>query len=229
MPPDPQDLTPKPARDVTVLLVDDHEMVRVGLRTLLGQSPGIRVVGEAATVRAGIDAAINLRPTVALVDLRLPDGNGAEVTREIKRLLPDTKVVVLTSFADEALILEVVAAGADGYLLKEITWEKLAEAVHRVAQGGLVLEPTVARRLMNRAAGSPTAGRSDWDRLPTQDQEIVRRVARGMSNKEIAVELGLAETTVRNYLSRIFQRLNLNNRAETAAWYARVGEQPPRG
>jgi len=191
---------------ITVLLVDDHEMVRVGLRSLLSRSGQIAVVGEAGTAREAVAEAARLRPMVVLLDLRLPDGNGADVAREIKREQPDARVLVLTSYTDEALILRAIEGGADGYLLKEITGVNLAESIVRVAQGGMVLDPLVARRLMKRPEAVAASGDAMAD-LPDVEREILRMVALGKTNKEIAAVLDFAETTVRNYLSRIFQKM----------------------
>ncbi|KAB2657658.1 MAG: response regulator transcription factor [Verrucomicrobia bacterium] len=208
---------------ITVLLVDDHEMVRVGLRSLLSRSGQIAVVGEAGTAREAVAEAARLRPMVVLLDLRLPDGNGADVAREIKREQPDARVLVLTSYTDEALILRAIEGGADGYLLKEITGVNLAESIVRVAQGGMVLDPLVARRLMKRPEAVAASGDAMAD-LPDVEREILRMVALGKTNKEIAAVLDFAETTVRNYLSRIFQKIGVANRAEAAAWF--VQRQP---
>ena len=162
-----------------------------------------------------------MRPMVVLLDLRLPDGNGADVACAIKRAQPETRVVVLTSYLDEALILRALEGGADGYLLKEITGVNLAESIVRVARGGMVLDPLVARRLMKRPDGKADATANGTPDLPAVELDLLRWVALGKTNKEIAGELDFAESTVRNYLSRIFQKIGVANRAEAAVWYVR--------
>jgi DNA-binding NarL/FixJ family response regulator len=199
---------------VRVLLVDDHKVVRVGLRTLLSDSPMVQVVGEAGTIQQALTDCARLSPDVVLMDIRLPDGNGVEGTRRIKELLPATRVLILTSYADDETILKAIDAGADGYLLKEVENLDLAAALVHVARGGAMLDPAVARRLLDEhRAGSV----SRKPALSAQEQQLLELVSRGRTNKEIAADLELGEHTVRNYLSRLYQKMSVSNRAQAVA------------
>ncbi len=199
---------------VRVFLVDDHKVVRIGLRTLLSDSPLIRVIGEAGTVGEAMAGCAQLNPDVVLMDIRLPDGTGVEGTRRIKALLPATRVLILTSYADDETILNAIEAGADGYLLKEVDNLDLAAAVIHVARGGAMLDPSVARRILNQHRAESAASKPS---LSAQEQRLLDLVAGGCTNKEIAETLGLGENTVRNYLSRLYQKLHVSNRAQAVA------------
>jgi DNA-binding NarL/FixJ family response regulator len=202
------------AQPVRVFLVDDHKVVRIGLRTLLSDSPMVRVIGEAGTLQEALTDCGRLKPDVVLMDIRLPDGTGVDGTRRLKALSPATRVLILTSYADDETILRAIEAGADGYLLKEVDDLNLADAVIHVARGGVMLDPFVARRILNQQrAGSPAKKPA----LSAQEQRLLELVAAGSTNKEIAETLQLGEHTVRNYLSRLYQKMHVANRAQAVA------------
>jgi two-component system, NarL family, response regulator DevR len=198
---------------VRVLLVDDHEMVREGLRALLSRSEGMDVVGEAGDAAGALSAAIDLRPDVVLMDLRLPDGSGVDACREILSAVPGTRVLFLTSFAEEFAHVSTVLAGAAGFLLKDIAHEALVSAIRAAAAGNAVNEPEatllVQQRLRHTAA------------LSRQEYRILALVVEGKTNREIGVELGLSDKTVRNYLSNAFQKLGVSRRSQAAAEFVR--------
>lgn len=205
-----------------LLLVDDHEIVRAGLRTVLA-APGLEVVGEAATVSEAIDAAQRLKPDMVLMDIRLPDGSGVEACRKIRAAQPRTKVLFLTAFEDEDALLATVFANADGYLLKEIGNGNLVRAIFAAASGLSVLDPVSKRRILERAharaQASPHAGGSE---LSAQEHRVLALVAEGKTNKEIALAMHLSPKTVKNYLSHVFQKLHVTHRSEAAARFVRA-------
>ena len=215
----------KPLR---LLLVDDHEVTRIGLRTLLEACPQFEIAGEAGSVTEALEAATRLKPDLVLLDVRLADGSGIEVCRRLQRLDLDTKVLVLTSFADDNLVLDAVAAGADGYLLKEIHSERLVQAIEDVAAGKSILDPAVTRRVMS-CVSSPVllTSRNKLDVLSAQERRVVALVAEGKTNKEIGRELGLSDKTVKNYLSNAMEKLNLTRRSQAAAVF--VDQTRPQG
>lgn len=210
------------ANPIQLLLVDDHKVVRVGLRTLLGGTERIRVVGEAETMESAITEAARLKPDVVLMDVRLPDGTGIEACREIRAARPETRVLFLTSFADDAAVMATIFAGADGYLLKEIDEDALIRSIETVAAGRSILDPAVTQRVlakMREQSAPPTEHKRES--LSPQEQKVLALVAEGQTNKEIAAALGLSDKTVRNYLSNIFQKLQVSRRSQAAAIYAR--------
>jgi len=213
------------AQPVRVFLVDDHIVVRIGLRTLLSDSPMVSVVGEAGTLREALAGCGKLKPDVVLMDIRLPDGTGVDGTRRLKALLPAPRVLILTSYADDETILRTIEAGADGYLLKEVDNLDLAAAVIHVARGGAMLDPSVARRILNQHRAENTAHKPA---LSAQEQRLLELVATGATNKEIAGALHLGEPTVRNYLSRLYQKMNVANRAQAVAVHQGAGPTPPK-
>ena len=208
---------------VRVLLVDDHRVVRVGIRTLLSDCPAVGVVAEAGTGREALAETANSRPDVVLMDIRLPDGSGIEATRRIKEISPTTRVLVLTSYVDDATVLSAIEAGADGYLLKEADGPDLAEAVVHVARGGAMLDPFVARRVLDQRRAEKNSGQAP---LTAQEQRLLELVSQGRTNKEIAGDLGLGEGTVRNYLSQLYQRLRVANRAQAVATLHQLRSKP---
>jgi two-component system response regulator DevR len=211
-------------RPLRVLIVDDHEVVREGLRSLLNRREGISVVGEAGTVSTAVQEAARLRPDVVIMDVRLPDGSGVEACREIRQENPDAKVIMLTSYADDEAVFASILAGAAGYLLKQTRGQALAEAIEAVAQGSSLLDPAVTQKVLERVR--TLGGRRPDDSLSSlsdQEQKILLLIAEGKTNKEIAEEIFLSDKTVKNYVSSILSKLNLRRRAEAAAFIARKG------
>jgi len=207
---------------IRLLLVDDHEVVRVGLKTVLSQQPGIIVVGEAATMATAVQNALRLKPTVILMDVRLPDGSGVDACREILAARPDTRVIFLTSYADDDSVLAAVLAGAHGYVLKEIDTLALLRAIHTVAEGQSILDPTVTERALSwlRGLGNGPAT-PGTEQLSAQEERVLALVAQGKTNKEVAVALGLSDKTVKNYLANVFQKLRITRRAQAAAFFVK--------
>jgi two-component system response regulator DevR len=211
-------------RHLRVLIVDDHEVVREGLRSILNRHEGISVVGEAGTVGTAVEEAARLRPDVVIMDVRLPDGSGVEACREIRQENPSTKVIMLTSYADDEAVFASILAGAAGYLLKQTRGQALAEAIEAVALGGSLLDPGVTQKVLERVRS--LGGRRPDDSLASlsdQEQKILLLIAEGKTNKEIAEEIFLSDKTVKNYVSSILSKLNLRRRAEAAAFIARKG------
>jgi DNA-binding NarL/FixJ family response regulator len=205
---------------VRLLIVDDHEVVRAGLRMLLKRWPNIEVVGEAGTAEEGIAETQRVAPDVVLMDMRLPDASGVDACREIRANTPHSKIVFLTAFADEDAVLAAIFAGADGYLLKEIAGEALVSAIESVARGQSILDPAITRAVLDgmRSMSLPAAGPKD-SLLSPQEQHVLALVAEGKTNKEIAAALGLSYKTVKNYLSNVFQKLQVSHRSQAAAFF----------
>jgi two-component system, NarL family, response regulator DevR len=208
-----------PKSRIRLVLVDDSEVVRVGLRALLATDATLEVVGEGASVASGIDACVHARPDVALLDIRLPDGTGLDACRQILKKLPDTRVLMLTSVADDVLVDEAIRSGAHGYLLKEIDGRGLVQAIHDVAAGKSILDPTITARVMQmvKSGGGPP---DVLAALSPQEKRVLALIAEGCTNKEVAAQLGLSEKTVKNYLSTVFEKLHVSRRAEAAVLYA---------
>ena len=209
----------KPAK-IRLVLIDDSEMVRAGLKSLLGGDPHFDVVGEAGTIASGVVACARLKPDVVLLDIRLPDGTGFEACPQIFSLSPDTRVLILTSIADEELVDQAIRSGAHGYLLKEIDAKGLTQAVLDVAAGKSILDPAVTARVMTlvKTGGGPGGL---LEALSPQERKVLALIAEGRTNKEVGSDLGLSEKTVKNYLSNVFEKLHVSRRAEAAALYAR--------
>ena len=204
-----------------VMIVDDHEVVREGLRSLLRRREELAVVGEADSVASAIKEARRTEPDVVIMDVRLPDGSGVEACREIRAERPDTKVLMLTSYADEEAVFASIMAGAVGYLLKQTSTRTLIEAIERVMKGESLLDPAVTRRVLERVR----SGKQDEDDglglLSEQERKILDLIAEGKTNKEIAKEIFLSDKTVKNYVSSILSKLNMRRRSEAAAFIAR--------
>ena len=212
-----------PTSPLTVLLVDDHEVVRQGLATLLGRRPEFNIVGEAGTVADAVAAARRFRPDLIVMDVRLPDGSGIEACREIRAELPDTRVVMLTSYPDEDAVLSAIIAGASGYLLKQVRARDLIAALDAVGRGESLLDPAVTGRVLERIRRIATADQpDDLAQLTSQEQKILLLVAEGKTNKEIAADVFLSDKTVKNYVSSILAKLNLERRAQAAAYMAQL-------
>ena len=208
---------------VRVLICDDHEIVREGLRTLLAGRPEMRVVAEAGTAAEAIETAVREAPDVVIMDVRLPDGSGVEACRSIREILPATRVIMLTSYPDDDALYASIIAGASGYLLKQTRAKALVEAIDAVSNGRALLDPDVTARVLERVR----RGRSDADpalaSLTDQERRVLEQLATGKTNREIGEALFLAEKTVKNYVSRILEKLGLHRRAEAAAFAARRG------
>jgi two-component system, NarL family, response regulator DevR len=210
-----------PSPPITVLIVDDSELVRTGLRTLLGESSDLQLVAEAADVKSAVAMANQHRPQVVLLDIRLPDGTGFDACRRITRDLPDTRVLVLTSVADEQVVDDAIRAGAHGYLLKEVNGRVLLQSIRDVAAGKSILDPAITARVLALVRSGTPATRDLIDSLSAQEQRVLALIAAGRTNKEAAAELGLAEKTVKNYLSNVFDKLHVTRRSQAVALFAR--------
>jgi len=218
--PDPDSPATRP---LSLLIVDDHEVVRQGLAALLGRRPEFQVVAEAGTVAEAVAAARKFRPDLVVMDVRLPDGSGIEACREIRAEMPDTRVVMLTSYPDEDAVLSAIIAGASGYLLKQVRARDLVSALETVGRGESLLDPAVTGRVLERIRRIATADQPDeLAQLTSQEQKILLLVAEGKTNKEIAADVFLSDKTVKNYVSSILAKLNLERRAQAAAFMARV-------
>lgn len=205
---------------VRILIVDDHRVVRSGLKALLGHHVGLEVVGEAGSVQEAVDRTFELRPDLVLMDVRLPDGRGYEACRQIRKVLPETRVLFLTSYADEEIVVESLDAGADGYLLKEIDEAALVRGIREVAAGRSILDPAVTRQVLARAKpGGMTTGREKWALLSPQERRVLALVAEGKTNKEIAMAMELSDKTVKNYFSNLLDKLQMSRRSQAAAFY----------
>ena len=210
-----------------VMLVDDHEVVRSGVRALLQETHDIIVTAEAGTVREAVDEADRARPDVVVMDVRLADGSGIEATREIRAKHANTRVVMLTSFADDEALFASIMAGASGYVLKQVRGGELVRAIRTVGKGESLLDPAVTNAVLDRLRkGKRLLEDEKLARLSPQEERILGLVADGKTNKEIGDELDLAEKTVKNYVSSILSKLEVARRAEAAAYLARHTTTP---
>jgi two-component system response regulator DevR len=209
-------------RPFRLLVVDDHEVVRQGLVALLDRRPNFQVVAEAGTVEEALAQAHLHQPDIVIMDVRLPDGSGVEACREIRADLPDTRVVMLTSFPDDEAVLSAIVAGAAGYLLKQIRARDLVAGLEAVGRGESLLDPAVTERVLARVRQIASGEIHDeLAGLTPQERKILMLVAEGMTNKAIAAEIFLSDKTVKNYVSSILAKLNLERRAQAAAFVAR--------
>jgi two-component system, NarL family, response regulator DevR len=209
-----------------VVLVDDHEVVRNGIKALLEEIPGVSVVGEAGTVKDAIARVTWARPDVVIMDIRLPDGSGIEATREIRALLPNTQVLMLTTFADDEALFASIMAGAAGYVLKQIKGADLVRAVQAVGSGQSLLDPAVTKGVLDRLRKGKHLKDERLARLSAQEERILEMIADGKTNREIGDKLHLAEKTVKNYVTSILSKLEVVRRAEAAAYLARHTTTP---
>ncbi|MGA4985688.1 response regulator [Streptomyces cellulosae] len=203
---------------IRVFLLDDHEVVRRGVHDLLNDEPDITVVGEAATVEQALVRVPALRPRVAVLDVRLPDGDGVTVCRELRSRMPDLACLMLTSFDDEEALLDSIMAGASGYVLKQIRGSDLVEAVRTVARGQSLLDPSATTKLMERLRGGPRKEQEE-DVLPgltEREREILELIGEGLTNRQIGRRLYLAEKTVKNHISRLLAKLGVERRIQAA-------------
>ena len=210
-----------------VLLVDDHEVVRSGVRALLQATDDIIVTAEAGTVREAVDEADRARPDVVVMDVRLADGSGIEATREIRARHPKTAVIMLTSFADDEALFASIMAGAAGYVLKQVKGGELVRAIRTVGRGESMLDPAVTSAVLDRLRkGKHLMADEKLARLSPQEERILNGIADGKTNREIGEELNLAEKTVKNYVSSILSKLEVARRAEAAVYLTRHTTTP---
>jgi DNA-binding NarL/FixJ family response regulator len=209
---------------VRVFLLDDHEVVRRGLRDLLEADGGLEVVGEAGTAEQALARIPPTRPDVAVLDVRLPDGDGIEVCREVRSRHPEVHCVMLTSYSDDEALLQAMLAGASGYIAKQITGADIVDAVRRVANGQSLLNPAVTARARDRLRNEPE-GDERLARLSRQERTILELIADGLTNRHIAERLNLAEKTVKNYVSNLLSKMGMERRTQAAVYAARLGTQ----
>jgi DNA-binding NarL/FixJ family response regulator len=202
-----------------ILLVDDHDIVRLGLMTLLNDQPDMEVIGEASTASEAVKATEKLQPDVVLMDIRLPGEGGIEATRQVTARFPKSKVVMLTSFADDELVVSAIKAGAVGYVLKQVGNEELIRAIQAAARGEALLDPSTTARLLSRVRETERKADEDAFRdLSDREMDVLIHLAKGKTNAEIGSLLNLSEKTVGNYVSNMFEKLHMNNRIELAAY-----------
>ena len=206
---------------ISVFLLDDHEIVRRGVRDLLEAEPDITVVGEAGTAASALARIPALKPDVAVLDIRLPDGDGVTVCREIRSRMPQLACLMLTSFTDDEALFDAIMAGAAGYVLKQIRGSDLVGAVRTIASGQSLLDPAATSRVMRRMRDQ--AARTDpLAELTNQERRILQLIGEGLTNRQIGDRMFLAEKTVKNYISALFAKLGMQRRAQAAAYAARV-------
>lgn len=210
---------------IRVVLVDDSALVRQGIKAVLGahaSTPPINVIGEAANVAEAISTVARLKPDVVLLDIRLPDGSGFDACKEILKNQPDTRVLVLTSFTNDSFIYDAITAGAQGYLMKEIDPQGLVQAIRDIASGKSILSPDVMAGVMRVVRGGGTHEDRGLGSLSAQERRVLALVAEGKTNKEIGVDLGLSDNTVKNYLVSVFEKLKVKRRSQAAALYVQA-------
>ena len=208
-------------QQITVFLLDDHEVVRRGLRDLLAEEPDITVVGEAGTAASALARIPALRPMVAVLDVRLPDGDGVSVCREIRSTLSGTACLMLTSYGDDQALFGAIMAGAAGYVLKETAGSDLISAVRTVASGGSMLDASMVQRVIGRLREQPAP--DPLSALTDQEKKVLELVGEGLTNRQIAERMFLAEKTVKNYVSSLLTKLGMHRRTQAAAFVARLG------
>jgi DNA-binding NarL/FixJ family response regulator len=206
-----------------VFLLDDHEIVRRGVRELLESQPDIEIVGEAGTAEEAYGRIPATTPDVALLDLRLPDGDGIEVCREIRSRHPEIECVILTSFADDEAVYAAILAGAAGYLLKQVRGSDIVDAVRRAARGESLLDPAVTRRVLDRMRRREES--DELAELTNQERRILELIGEGLTNRQIGERIHLAEKTVKNYVSNLLAKMGMSRRTEAAAYAARLAER----
>lgn len=203
------------SESVRIFLLDDHEIVRRGIRDLLEAQEGLTVIGEAGTAGEALELIPTLLPDVAVLDARLPDGSGIEVCRDVRAAHPEVNVIILTSFDDDEALFSAIMAGAAGYALKQIRGNDLVDAVRRVADGQSLLDPAVTAQVLDRIRNAP-APKDPLAELTAQERRILTLIGQGMTNRQIATEMYLAEKTVKNYVSQLLSKLGLQRRTQAA-------------
>jgi len=214
-----------PAPAIRVFLLDDHEIVRRGLADLISLESDLEVVGEASSKAEALHRIPAARPEVAVLDVRLPDGSGVEVCREIRADFPDIRCLMLTSYADDEALFDAIMAGASGYVLKEIRGTDLVSAIRQVATGKSLLDPVATQRVLDRIR----RGEHQDDRLQglsDQERRILEYIGEGMTNRQIGEAMHLAEKTVKNYVSSLLAKLGMERRTQAAAFVARLDQAP---
>ncbi len=220
-----QPLTPPTAQPIKVFLLDDHEIVRRGVRELLETEPDLEVVGEASTAAEAIQRIPAVRPDVAVLDVRLPDGSGVEVCREVRSQQPELACLMLTSFSDDDALFEAIMAGAAGYVLKQIRGNDLVSAIRRVARGESLLDPIVTAKVLHRLR-NPNEEDERLAKLTPQERRILDLIAEGATNRQIGNTMHLAEKTVKNYVSNMLTKLGMSRRTEAAVFAVKAGLKP---
>lgn len=215
---------------ITVFLLDDHEVVRRGVRQLLEEEPDIEVVAEASTAAQAMARIPAVRPDVAVLDVRLPDGDGVQVCREIRSLVePPPACLMLTSYADDEALFTAIMAGAAGYLLKQVAGSDLVGAVRRLAAGESLLDPALTARVLDRLRQGPGEEDPRYAALTEQERRILDLIAEGLTNRQIAARMFLAEKTVKNYISALLRKLGMERRTEAAVYATRRANRSRQG
>ena len=209
---------------IAVFLLDDHEIVRRGVRDVLEADPGITVIGEAGTAESALARIPALKPDVAVLDVRLPDGNGVTVCREIRSKMPEVACLMLTSYGDDEALFDAIMAGAAGYVLKQIKGNDLVGAVRTVGRGESLLDPAATGRLLQKMRDDAVR-RDPLDALTDQERKILELIGEGLTNREIGERMFLAEKTVKNYVSNLLTKLGMSRHTEAAAYAARLAER----
>ncbi|WP_172650861.1 response regulator [Rhodococcus opacus] len=212
---------------ITVFLVDDHEVVRRGIAELLSGDPELTVIGEAGTCEQALARIPALRPDVAVLDIRLPDGNGIELCRDLRSLLPELRCLMLTSFGDEQAMVDAILAGARGYALKDIRGTELTDAVRDVGSGKSLLDTRAATALMNQLRAAPSAEENAVAGLTPQERTLLELLGEGLTNRQIAERMFLAEKTIKNYVSRLMAKLGVERRTQAAILAAKLPTNRP--
>jgi DNA-binding NarL/FixJ family response regulator len=207
--------------DIRIFLLDDHEIVRRGIAELIGLQSDLEVVGEAGTAEEALIRITASQPDVAVLDVRLPDGSGVEVCREIRSLFPNIHVLMLTSYSDDEALFNAIMAGASGYVLKEIRGTDLINAIRQVASGKSLLDPSVTERVLERLRNG-NKGSNELSGLTGQEKTILNLIGEGMTNRQIGEQMHLAEKTIKNYVSGLLAKLGMERRTQAAAYVARL-------
>jgi two-component system response regulator DevR len=219
-------MTETAARPIRIMLVDDSELVRRGIKTVLAtnSNPPLSVIAEAANVTDAIREALRIKPDIILLDIRLPDGSGFDACRKILEVLPETRIVMLTSHSNDSFVYEAVTSGAQGYLMKEIDPSGLIQAINDVASGRSILDPEATGRVLRLLRGGGNESGADLGILSHQERRVLALVAEGLTNKEVGERLTLSENTVKNYLVSVFEKLKVKRRTQAAAIFVQNGK-----